>query len=108
VLAEMGGEHWLVLGDMGELGSDAERLHAEMGEAAADLGVERLLTVGELARHSAEAFGSARARHFDSLETLVEALAASIRPGVICLVKGSRSMGMERVVEALLGEASAC
>ncbi|RFF28741.1 UDP-N-acetylmuramoyl-tripeptide--D-alanyl-D-alanine ligase [Wenzhouxiangella sp. 15181] len=107
-LSEMGGEeHWLVLGDMGELGPDSERLHAEMGQTARDLGVRRLFTVGKLARASSDAFGG-DARHFDNKTSLVEALSSQLHAGVTCLVKGSRSMGMERVVEGLLREASPC
>jgi UDP-N-acetylmuramoyl-tripeptide--D-alanyl-D-alanine ligase len=107
VLAEMGGEHWLVLGDMGELGPDAKRLHAEMGQAARDLGVTRLYSIGDLARASADAFGPPL-RHFKTRDALADALARDLRDGVTCLVKASRSMGLERVVEHLLGEATPC
>ncbi len=108
VLAQMQGEQrWLVLGDMGELGSVGQQLHAEMGQAARDLGVDRLYTIGELARFSADAFDGP-VQHFDAHDELVEALGEQLRPGVICLVKGSRSMGMERIVEKLLEGAEAC
>jgi len=108
VLAEMGGEdHWLVLGDMAELGPDGERLHAEMGQTASDLGVSRLFTIGKLARASSDAFDG-DARHYGSRDALVAALADELQAGVTCLVKGSRSMGMERVVDRLMEEGSAC
>lgn len=107
VLAEMGGERWLVLGDMGELGPDGERLHAEMGQTARDLGVSRLFTIGELARASSDAFDG-EARHFDSHESLAAALAEQLRSGVTCLIKGSRSMAMERVVDRLIRERTPC
>ncbi len=108
VLAEMDGEErWLVLGDMAELGSDGERLHAEAGQAARDLGVNRLFTVGELARASADAFGD-NACHFDSQRELIAVLLSELHDGVTCLIKGSRSMGMERVVEGVMTERRAC
>jgi UDP-N-acetylmuramoyl-tripeptide--D-alanyl-D-alanine ligase len=107
VLAEMGGEHWLALGDMGELGPDGAQLHAEMGQTARDLGVSRLFTIGELARASTDAFDG-DARHFESVDALVEGLKSALTPGVTCLVKGSRSMGMERVVDRLLEGVPAC
>ncbi|RFF29711.1 UDP-N-acetylmuramoyl-tripeptide--D-alanyl-D-alanine ligase [Wenzhouxiangella sediminis] len=108
VMSEMGGDaHWLVLGDMGELGPDGERLHAEMGQAARDLGVSRLFTIGELARASSDAFDG-DARHFASRQALIDTLAAELHAGVTCLVKGSRSMGMERVVAGVMGEKQTC
>ena len=100
VLTRREGPAWLVLGDMKELGGDARRLHAEMGEAAAELGVARLYAVGEAAEGAIDAFG-AGGRHFETREALIAALAADLVPGVNCLVKGSRSMGMERVVAAI-------
>jgi UDP-N-acetylmuramoyl-tripeptide--D-alanyl-D-alanine ligase len=108
VLAGMDAQaRWLVLGDMGELGGDGERLHAEMGRAARDLGVSRLFTVGDLARASADAFDG-DARHFPGHQPLIETLASQLHAGVVCLVKGSRSMGMERVVERLFAEGAPC
>jgi len=107
-LAEMGGEeHWLVLGDMAELGADGERLHAEMGQTARDLGVSRLFTVGRLAGASSDAFDG-DARHYPTHAALVDALASELHAGVTCLIKGSRSMGMERVVDGVLGENAPC
>ena len=104
VLALAPGRKILVLGDMGELGTGAEEMHGEMGEAARSSGVEQLFTVGELSRFTAERFG-AGARHFASQDDLVAALRAALsdstaRP-VTVLVKGSRRMQMERVAAAL-------
>jgi len=105
VLAELGGERWLVLGDMAELGPDSDKLHAEMGQSAADLGVRRLYCVGDASRYSCEAFGFG-GRHFASHDDLLEVLRGDLQPGVSCLVKGSRSMAMERIVTGLFeGEA---
>ncbi|MEE4331636.1 MAG: UDP-N-acetylmuramoyl-tripeptide--D-alanyl-D-alanine ligase [Wenzhouxiangella sp.] len=103
VLTAMDGEPWLVLGDMAELGADSEKLHAEMGQSAGDLGIRRLFSIGRASRASSLAFGK-HGRHFESHQALIEALAQALHPGVNCLVKGSRSMTMERVVQSLLGE----
>ncbi len=96
----LGGHAWLALGDMGELGASAERLHAESGAKLRALGVERLYAFGPMSRHAADAFG-AGARWFEDLDALIRALKAEAEAGVTLLVKGSRSMRMERVVEAL-------
>jgi len=101
-LAGLPGEPWLVLGDMAELGRDAEALHAHVGALARQCGIARLFTVGTLSRAASDAFG-AGARHFDDRDALVAALAGELRPGVICLVKGSRSAGMEKVLAGLAG-----
>jgi UDP-N-acetylmuramoyl-tripeptide--D-alanyl-D-alanine ligase len=99
-MAMAGGETWLVLGDMGELGRGAEELHREAGRRARAAGVDRLFTLGELARAAAESFG-ADAAAFDSLDALVTALREAMHGGLQVLVKGSRRMRMERVVAAL-------
>ena len=102
VAREMPGRTWLVLGDMGELGVTAAGLHEDAGAEARELGIERLYGLGELAAHAVTGFG-AGAVHFGALDDLVETLRSELRPGVVVLVKGSRSMAMERVVEALVG-----
>ncbi len=100
VLASQGGEPWLVLGDMLELGADSRKMHAELGDAARSLGVKRLFAVGEATLASVDAFGD-MAAHFDSRDELIDVLYSQLKPGVACLVKGSRSMGMEHVVSAI-------
>ena len=100
-LAAAGGEAWLVLGDMRELGDDAAALHAAAGRRAKAAGIARLYALGELSAATVEAFG-AGARHFDSHEALSEALRADVRGDVRILVKGSRGSAMDRVVAALL------
>jgi len=100
VLASQSGEPWLVLGDMKELGHDSRKMHAELGDAARSLGVKRLFAVGEASTATVDAFGE-MAAHFNSREGLIKALRAQLKPGVACLVKGSRSMGMEQVVRAI-------
>ncbi|EIL91197.1 UDP-N-acetylmuramoyl-tripeptide--D-alanyl-D-alanine ligase [Rhodanobacter spathiphylli] len=99
-----GGERWLVLGDMAELGADARALHAGIGAMARERGIERLLAVGPFGAATVEAFG-AGATHFDDKPALIVTLQAQLHPGVTCLVKGSRSAGMEQVVAAIDGGA---
>lgn len=94
------GEPWLVLGDMGELGADARSLHAGIGTLAREAGITRLFTLGVLSRAASEAFGTG-ASHFDDRDELIATLRQALRPGVVCLVKGSRSAGMERVLAGL-------
>jgi UDP-N-acetylmuramoyl-tripeptide--D-alanyl-D-alanine ligase len=96
----LGDPVWLVLGDMGELGARAVALHADCGELARHLGVMRLWTFGSLSLHATEKFG-AGAEHFVDLDALIGGLRSSLRPGITLLIKGSRNMRMERVVEAL-------
>ena len=99
-VAALRGESWLVLGDMKELGDDAAELHREVGEAARASGVDRLFAFGDLASNIAEGFGE-NARWFASLEALVDELSSDLSADVNVLVKGSRSMRMERVIDAL-------
>jgi len=104
-LAALDGQSWLVLGDMGELGADAARLHREVGVAVKNAGVDRLFGTGELSRNVTEAFGD-NASWFESVDTLIDALRTAVTSDVNLLVKGSRFMGMERVVEALASTAT--
>ncbi len=99
------GQRVLVLGDMGEVGTQGPTFHAEVGAYARQRGVMQLLAAGELSRHAATAFGSG-ARHFERVEDLVDGARALDIPGTTLLVKGSRFMRMERVVRALTGEES--
>ncbi len=103
VLAGMQGTPWLVLGDMKELGQGSHKMHREVGEAARAMGVRRLFTTGEMSAYTAEAFGPG-AQHFENRDELAEALCKALYPDVICLVKGSRSMGMEAIVAAIAGK----
>jgi len=101
MLAAAPGESWLVLGDMRELGVDAEALHAEAGRRAKAAGIARLFTLGPLSAATARAFG-AGAQHFDSHDALADALRAALTGDVRVLVKGSRGSAMDKVVRALL------
>lgn len=103
LLATVRGRRWLVLGDMGELGRGAEQMHHAAGEEARALGIERLYTVGALAREAARGFG-AGAVHFDDVGALVAEVRERLSPEVAVLVKGSRSSRMERAVAGLTGQ----
>ena len=107
VLNDLSGEHWLVLGDMGELGDSAERLHFDAGSKARASGVHRLLAIGENSVFAVEAFGDS-AKHFVSHKDLIEYLEKNIHSGLNVLVKGSRYMKMEQIVDALTGDNSSC
>lgn len=100
LLASADSETWLVLGDMGELGPDSEQLHRAMGEAAKRAGVRRLFALGRLAALAADAFGEGAAV-FAAADELSDALRSPLHADVTVLVKGSRAMRMERVVDAL-------
>lgn len=92
-----------VLGDMLELGPTEAELHAQIGRAAAKLGIDLLITIGERARHishAAQASGLS-AQHVDSPEQAAQAVAVATQPGDVVLVKGSRGMALERVLTQL-------
>ncbi len=99
-LAQLSGESWLVLGDMKELGVDAAAMHREVGEAVRQRGIDRLFGLGDLSRNAVEGFGE-HGSWFGSIDALVDELSATLTDSVNLLVKGSRSMRMERVVDAL-------
>jgi len=100
VLAAQQGRTVFVMGDMGELGDSGPEMHAEVGAFAREAGVDALLATGEASRKAVKAFGSG-ARHFASIEELVEAAGHEAAQGATILVKGSRFMQMERVADAL-------
>ena len=93
-------DSWLVLGDMGELGATAAALHAAVGRKARAAGVTRLYGLGELAGQAVAAFDGPGGA-FSTLEELLDVLRADLTGPLHILVKGSRSMRMERVVAAL-------
>lgn len=99
VLAGLPAPHLLVLGDMGEVGDQGPELHAEIGEYAAQRGIESLLCTGELMRYGAAVFPGAR--HCASMDALNTCVLADIAQYRSVLVKGSRFMQMERVIQAI-------
>ena len=102
VLAQADGRRVLVLGDMGELGDNAAAFHAGIGSEARSAGIEKLYALGELSHNAARAFGNG-AQHFGRIEDLQKALEDELDADTTVLVKGSRFMKMERVVEFLVG-----
>ena len=100
VLNRISGARVLVLGDMGEVGDKGEEYHEEVGSYARRQGVDALLVMGEMTRATVRTFG-AGAQHFPSLDELMLALLPMLSSQTTVLVKGSRFMRMERVVEAL-------
>jgi UDP-N-acetylmuramoyl-tripeptide--D-alanyl-D-alanine ligase len=98
VLAQAKGKRIFVLGDMGELGEGAAQFHREIGIAARELGIEHMLALGEQSAGAVQEFG-AGARHFEHIEELNAELDKNMDATTTVLVKGSRFMKMERVVQ---------
>ncbi len=105
VLNKLPGEHWLVLGDMGELGSDAQKIHIDVGVDARASGITRLLTIGKASRFAADAFGD-KASVFESKKELITFVKQHQSQELTILVKGSRFMRMEQIVESLTKEST--
>ncbi|MFT3734010.1 MAG: UDP-N-acetylmuramoyl-tripeptide--D-alanyl-D-alanine ligase [Rhodocyclaceae bacterium] len=100
VLAATPGRKLLVLGDMGEIGDTSAQCHDEIGGYAKSQGVDRLLALGEYSAVAVRNFG-AGGEHFETVEDLVAALRPMLGDDVVVLVKGSRFMKMERVVQLI-------
>jgi UDP-N-acetylmuramoyl-tripeptide--D-alanyl-D-alanine ligase len=98
VLARAKAPRVLVLGDMGEVGTQGKEFHEEVAAYAAGKGIEQVLATGELAAHMAP-----HARHFKEFDALLQAVTAAATPDATVLIKGSRFMKMERVVQHLIG-----
>ena len=122
-LKQSGNISWLVLGDMGEVGNQGPEFHREVGAYAAEQGVAKLFALGEQCQFAIEGFEDVQknkaaitsAKHFSEMDTLIlqlrDALHAQSTGSNVhlnILVKGSRFMRMERVVQALLEEAKTC
>ena len=103
VLAELPAPRWLVMGDMGEVGDQGPQFHAEAGAYAREKGIERLLALGAQGTHAAAACG-AGAQHFEDMAALLAAVREGLPAVGSLLIKGSRFMKMEQVVQAV----SAC
>lgn len=100
VLKASVGQRIFVMGDMGELGADAQTMHAEIGAYAKEAGIQKLFALGSLTKNAVSAFGL-DAAHFETVESLADALKQNMGTDVTVLVKGSRYMKMERVVDAI-------
>ncbi len=102
VLAHAAGAKFLVLGDMGEVGENGAAFHAEIGRYARAARIDRLYLLGELCANAAGAFGEGAVCYGD-IDALLAALEPQLAEGATALVKGSRFMRMERVVQVLTG-----
>jgi UDP-N-acetylmuramoyl-tripeptide--D-alanyl-D-alanine ligase len=100
VLAELPAPRLLVLGDMGEVGTQGPEFHQEVGIHAAQMGIDHVLCLGDLAAHTATACG-ANAQHMKDMDALNEHVIQQLPQLGSVLVKGSRFMKMERVIEAI-------
>ena len=101
VLAATPGRKLLVLGDMGEIGETSGQLHDEVGGYAKSQGVDHLFALGEVSEVAARNFGEG-GHHYTRLDDLVSAVRKQMDADTVVLVKGSRFMRMERVIEAIV------
>ncbi len=100
VLTRYPAPHWLILGDMNELGTESATLHHQAGQTAKAMGIQRLWAVGHQSRYAVEGFGQG-AQHFANHADLLARLRPEIPPQASLLIKGSRGMQMEHIVTAL-------
>jgi UDP-N-acetylmuramoyl-tripeptide--D-alanyl-D-alanine ligase len=101
VLASQASPRVLVMGDMGEVGDQGPAFHREVGAYAAQQKIDVLFALGDASTDAAKSFGPA-GQHFTDISSLIAALTgAGFGPGATFLVKGSRFMQMERVVDAV-------
>jgi UDP-N-acetylmuramoyl-tripeptide--D-alanyl-D-alanine ligase len=113
VLAQAAAPRVLILGDMGEVGDQGLQFHEEIGRYARQCKIEHVLTLGDLAWHVTAAFNASAvttrelAEHYPDIDALMPAAAALALPGATVLIKGSRFMKMERVVQHLANTQSA-
>jgi UDP-N-acetylmuramoyl-tripeptide--D-alanyl-D-alanine ligase len=105
VLSKAAAPRVLVLGDMGEVGTQGREFHEEIGAYAQNKGIETVLVTGELAAHMQSQ--GANIRHFENFGDLLSAVEAAVSPDATVLIKGSRFMKMERVVQHLIGSQQA-
>lgn len=101
VLAKRPGKKIFVFGDMKELGEWATQHHQEVGLAARQFGIDKLMTCGSFSSLTSQAFG-AGGTHFTSQEELAQNVLEELGPDTTVLVKGSRSSAMEKIVHKLL------
>lgn len=107
ILENYPGRRIAVLGDMLELGKIAKKSHENIGRFAANLNIESLVAVGNLSKYTAMGAKAGGLKNVHSSKTNGEAVAIlkkMTRPNDTILIKGSRGMRMEKIVEALKGE----
>ncbi len=102
VLKKTSGQHWLVLGDMGEL-DDEQQVHIDAGMQASELGIHCLLTIGKASQYANDVFVR-NAIHFEKKSELVDFINQHQTEHLKILVKGSRFMQMEQIVDCLIKE----
>lgn len=101
VLARRPGRRIFIFGDMGELGELSQSHHHAVGIAAKAHSIERVMACGPQSRYTIQSFGEAGV-HYPDQDTLIQSVQAEWLPNTTILIKGSRSSGMERVVQQLL------
>ena len=101
VLCDLQGEAWLALGDMAELGGEAETLHVQAAVLARELGVRKMFGIGPLSCIASREFVE-DGFCCERVDEMAKVILAQIHQGVNLLIKGSRSAGMEKLVEILL------
>jgi len=104
VLAELPGPQLLVMGDMGEVGDQGPQFHAEAGALTREAGIPTMFALGAQSVYAASAYGDG-ARHFNEMGALLDAVRSALPAVGSVLVKGSRFMKMEQVVEAIAAAA---
>lgn len=100
-LTEISGTKIIVLGDMKELGEEEKAHHFDAGKMMRDAGIDYLFTLGNLSRLTTDAFGK-NAAHFTDRDHLLKALNPFIKNDVTILIKGSRSMVMEKILSEII------
>ena len=103
VLCSLKGVAWLALGDMGELGDDAEVFHQQAARKALELGVEKFFAIGLMSCQASQTFAD-QGYCFESIGDMAMIIRAQIHEDVNLLIKGSRSAGMEKLVEMLISQ----
>jgi len=101
LLSKRPGESVFVLGDLVELGEQADQFHKELGLQAEQDGIQRLYCFGEHSRLAAEAFGK-NAYHFENRDALIASLRDTLNETMTVLIKGSNAMGMDKIAKALM------
>ncbi len=108
---QLEGESVLILGDMGELGNESTQLHYQLGIDAANMGVSQLFTVGTMSRETSLGYDSVsavhndkkmEAIHFSDKNELIQKVKNKLNKHSVVLIKGSRTMSMETVVNELI------
>jgi len=103
VLKQCDGEHWVVLGAIGEMGKESKNIHKQLGKLLKSKNVARVLAIGSDAEYSVELFGKG-ATFFSSHEQLISTLNHELKGSETVLIKGSRVQKMEKIVAALVSD----